>query len=204
MSDAYSDLPVRDFLVEAKRLDPNDTRLEIYDAIQAAVSKMVPWIHLTITTSTGSADEVLMESLCRRFAHQLQRTVLGMRKKSKIPILTVLEKNPNGAWHAHFLIGKIEGSQRLRNATTFKHYIQKQPLSAVVKILNRLTYYDSSRKKPGRIGKSYINPVYFKEGLVDYLLKKSKLNLLNVAWMACNIRFQVYEVSVYPICEKLP
>jgi|GEM_PF-4847518 len=181
--------PTRKYLQEIKRAFPNDTRLEFYEAIQAAAANVEPWCLLTITTSTPIRDVVLFEGLCRRFTCQFHREVLGMRKNSKIQMIVVLESSKSGALHAHLLIGKPQGKTRKQEDTTFKSYLQKKPFPALLKILHRLTY-PADRSTVGRIGVIDIKPVYCVEGAVDYLLKKAKEGIPQIAWLASNVSFQ--------------
>jgi hypothetical protein len=134
-----SELITRSCLLREKELNPNDERLQIYDAIQKAVSNVTPWGMLTITTTTPIYDLTVFEGLVRRFYHQVHRSVLGMRKRSRVPMLTILERNKNGVLHAHILIGHIQGSKREQEVTSFKHFLQKQIYPSVVKVLMRLT-----------------------------------------------------------------
>jgi hypothetical protein len=135
-----SELSTRSYLLKEKELNPNDERLQIYDAIQKAVSNITPWGMLTITTTTPIYDLTVFEGLVRRFYHQVHRSVLGMRKRSRVPMLTILERNKKGVLHAHILIGHIQGSKREQEVTTFKHFLQKQIFPSVVRVLRRLTY----------------------------------------------------------------
>jgi hypothetical protein len=128
-------LITRSYLLKERELNPNDERLEIYDAIQKAVSTITPWGMLTVTTTTPIYDLVVFEGLIRRFHHQVHRSVLGMRKKSRVPMLTILERNKKGILHAHILIGHIQGSKREQEVTTFKHYLQKQIFPSVIKVV---------------------------------------------------------------------
>jgi hypothetical protein len=63
-----------------------------------------------------------------------------MRKSSRIPMLTILERNVKGVLHAHILIGQIQGSKREQSATTFRHFLQKQIFPSLIRVLSRLTY----------------------------------------------------------------
>jgi hypothetical protein len=135
-----SELITKSYLVRELELNPNDERLQIYDAIQRAVAKIEPWGLLTITTRSPIYDRPIFEGLIRRFAHQTWRSVLGMRKQSRLPMLTILERNKKGILHAHILIGQIQGTKRQREDTTFKHYVQKQIFPSIVKVLVRLSY----------------------------------------------------------------
>jgi hypothetical protein len=142
-----NELITRLHLLKEQALNPNDQRLKVYDAIQKAVSNITPWGMLTITTTTPIYDLIVFESLVRRFHSQVHRLVLGMRKSSRVPMLTILERNKKGVLHAHILIGDIQGSKREQEATTFKHFIQKQIFPSVVKVLGRLTYGAGKQSK---------------------------------------------------------
>ena len=163
-------------------------QLEIYSAIQAAVSRITPWAMITVTTSTPVTDEIVLEGLLRRFASQLHRTVLGMRKRSKIPAIAIIERGATGALHAHLIVGQIEGNQRRLCDTDFKHYMQKQLFPACIKILQRLTYRHGSTT--GKVGMCDITLIHSKEGVIDYVLKTAKTDVPNIAWLATNISFQ--------------
>jgi hypothetical protein len=189
MLDSTQRLSTREYLHKMKKAFSSDTRLEFYEAIQAAAANVDPWCLLTITTTTPIRDVILFEGLCRRFSCQLHREVLGMRKFSKIQMIVVLESSKSGALHAHLLIGKPQGKTRKREDTTFKSYLQKKPFPALLKILHRLTY-PADRSAVGKIGVIDIKPVYCVEGAVDYLLKKAKEGIPQIAWLASNVSFQ--------------
>jgi hypothetical protein len=171
-------------------------QLEIYNAIQAAVSNITPWAMVTVTTSTPVTDEIVLEGLLRRFVGQLHRTVLGMRKKSKIPAIAIIERGGSGALHAHLIVGHIEGGQRRLSDTDFKHYMQKQLFPSCIKILQRLSYRQGTTT--GKIGKCDIALIHSREGVVDYVLKSAKAGVQNIAWLATNISFQGSEEKECP------
>ncbi len=133
-------LKTRSRLERENERNPNDERLQIYDAIQQAVATIKPWGLVTITTTTPIYDLLFFEGLVRRFHHQIHRSVLGMRKNSRVPMLTILERNKKGVLHAHILIGHVQGEKREQDATTFRHFLQKQIFPSVVRVLGRLTY----------------------------------------------------------------
>lgn len=135
-----SQLVTRQHLLKEMETNPNDEHLQIYDAIQQAVADIKPWGLLTITTTTPIYDLLFFEGFVRRFHHQVHRSVLGMRRNSRVPMLTILERNKKGALHAHILIGHVQGDKRGQDATTFKHFLQKQIFPSVVRVLRRLTY----------------------------------------------------------------
>lgn len=189
MFDSHLQFATRQHLLRVKEEFSQDCRLDYYDAIQAAATNIDPWCLLTITTTTPIMDAIKFEGLCRRLVHQLHRAVLGMRKKSMIPILVVLERGANKALHGHLLIGKPIGATRILEKTTFKHYLEKRPFPALLRILQRLSYGTGSNSQ-GRIGVFDITPVYCREGLVDYLLKSSRAGIPQVAWLASNLPFQ--------------
>lgn len=196
-------LPTHIYLEEIKDHFPNDPRLEIYELLHDAVSKIDPFILLTITFASRVSDEITCEGICRRFTHQLHNAVIGKRTKSKISCFVVLEKGSRSSFHAHILIGRVQGQTRSLSDTTLKSYLQKKPLSAIFKILSRLTY-PTSKGKAGKIGICHIQTVYSKDGAIDYLLKALKPNQLNVAWLASNVDFSSTDCSVCPQRPKHP
>ena len=160
-----SALITRSYLLKEKELKPNDERLQIYDAIQIAVSNVTPWGMLTITTTTPIYDLTIFEGLVRRFYHQVHRSVLGMRKRSRVPMLTILERNKKGVLHAHILIGQIQGSKREQEVTTFKHFLQKQIYPSVMNVLMRLTYGVGKQNKLRLDVDSFIDTKHHLESL---------------------------------------
>jgi hypothetical protein len=196
-------LPTHIYLEEIKTHFPNDPRLEAYDVLHDAVSKIDPFILLTITFASRVSDEITCEGICRRFTHQLRTAVIGKRASSTIPCFVVLEKGTGSSFHAHILIGRVKGRTRSLSDTTLKSYLQKKPLTAILKILNRLTY-PTSKGKAGKIGICHIQTVYSKDGAIDYLLKALKPNQLKVAWLASNVDFSNSDSSVRPQRPKHP
>jgi hypothetical protein len=196
-------LPTQVYLEEIKTRFPYDLRLEIYRHILIAVDKIDPIWFLTITFASKVSDEIACEGICRRITTQLERTVIGKRTSSKLPCFVVLERVKGTSYHVHVLIGRVQGETRSLSSTTFKHYIQKKPFSALIRILNRLTY-PTNKAEIGRIGICDIQSVHSKQGAIDYMLKALKPNQLNVAWLASNIDFLDSTVSVRPLRPKRP
>jgi hypothetical protein len=196
-------LPTHVYLEEIRTHFPNDLRLEIYQHLVIAIDKIDPIWFLTITFASKVSDEITCEGICRRITTQLERTVIGKRTSSKLPCFVVLERGKGTAYHVHILIGRVQGETRSLSSTTFKNYIQKKPFSALIRVLNRLTY-PTNKGKEGRIGICDIEAVHSKEGAIDYVLKALKPNQLNIAWLASNIDFSSSSVSVLPLSPKRP
>jgi hypothetical protein len=189
------------YLEEVKAHFPNDLRLEIYQHRSIAVEKIDPIWFLTITFASKVCDEITCEGICRRITTQLERTVIGKRSSSKLPCFVVLERGKGTSFHVHVLVGRVQGETRSLSSTTFKNYIQKKPFSALIRILNRLTY-PTNKAAIGRVGICDIQTVHSKQGAIDYMLKALKPNQLNVAWLASNIDFSSSSVSVRPLRPK--
>lgn len=190
------------YLEEIKKHFSSDPRLEIYKELQQAVSKIDPFLFVTVTFATRVCDEVTCEGICRRITEQLQRAVVGKRKSSKISCFVILERGKGRPLHVHMLIGRVQGQTRSLKSTTFKNYIQKKPFSALLKILNRLTI-PTNEDKISRVGFCHFRTVHSKEGAIDYMLKALKPNQLNIAWLASNIDFSGSSASVRPLRPKL-
>ena len=203
MFDEVHHLSTRAYLEEVKKQFPNDPRLEVYEELQPAVSKIDPLLFVTITFASKVSDEVSCEGICRRITYQLQRAVAGKRTKTKVPFFVVLERSKSKALHVHTLIGRVQGSTRTLESTTFKHYTQKQLFPSLIKILHRLTFPDD-KNRTCKVGVCDIKSVNSKEGAVDYLLKAMKPKRLNVAWLASYLDFSTSSAPVRPLRPERP
>ena len=203
MFELEQQLPTHIYLQEIKTHFPSDPRLEIYVVLHNVVSKIDPFALLTITFASKVSDEITCEGICQRITHQLHNAVIGKRTTSKLPCFVVLEKGTGSSFHAHILIGRVQGQTRSLSDTTLKSYLQKKPLSAIFRILNRLTY-PNKKGKAGKVGICHIRTVYSKDGAIDYLLKALKPNQLKVAWLASKIDFSNSDCSVCPQRPKHP
>lgn len=190
----YNRLITYERLRLAAELSPENVRLREYAELKALIEDIDGSMFITLTTTTAVSDEIAFEDLCRRFVHQLTRTVIGKRTDSTIPILTVLERGVHASYgcsalHAHIVVGKVIGKTREQNQTNFRHYLSKKPYPAALHTLRKLTYRTTSNRI-GRVGICRIEPIDSRKQLSDYLLKGLKNESLNIAWLATTVAFK--------------
>ena len=195
MNELNYKLPTCAYLEEIKHFFPNDSRPEIYNTIFREVSRFDPVLVVHPTFTKKLYDEVVAEQTLERLFNQLERAVVGMRKKSMLPRLVVLERHADNSIHAHAIIGKAKGESKKLFETDFAH----QVALTFGEIKARLTF--QCGKGIGRIGHTKINAVYYVQGAVDYLFKEITSDDLNISEKASKID---YSSPTSKKCSKYP
>lgn len=182
MNELNYKLPTCAYLEEIKHFFPNDPRPEIYNVIVREVSTFEPMLVVHPTFTKKLHDEITAEQTLQRLFNQLERAVVGKRKKSMLPRLVVLERHADHSLHAHAIIGKARGEIK----DLFKTDFSQQLALTFGEIKARLTF-SCGKSGIGRIGHTKINAVYYVQGAVDYLFKEIISDDLNIAEMASKI-----------------